>query len=194
MRKDEGYHDALRREVMDAQNETDFFIEGHTPASEKLRGDDAYLYSIDRSERNAVEECGGHERFRGQILVRIALAFGADHQARDENDRENPEDGLNGRRNGPSEIPETLQEIERKENDRDPEGRFHSNRKGDVRFGYGGGIEFSHSENFVNHIRKPRHRNRSCVQREKDLIFNGYSAESPTRSRISTDRIWPSEG
>ena len=29
---------------------------------------------------------------------------------------------------------------------------------------------------------------------KKDLIFNGDSAESPTRSRSSTDRIWPSEG
>ena len=194
MREHERYDDALRGEIMNTENESDFFVERHPPSSEEFGGDNADLNGVDRSESDAVKECGGHERFGSEILIRMLFTLAADHQARHEYDRENAEYRFDGRRYGLSEISESLKEIEGQENDRDAERRFHSYRKGNVRFGYGGGIEICHSGNLTNDIRNPRQGNQTSEHREKDLIFDGYSAESPTRSRSSTDRIWPSEG
>lgn len=194
MGEDEGSNDALRAEIMNAEYEADFLLKRHPSSSKHFRGYYADLDGVERRKRNSVEEGGGHERLIRKVLVGISLLLPPDDETRNQHDRENPERRLYGRGNGGSEIGEPLQQVKGEEDDRHPKGGLHRDGKGDVRLGDGGGVEVGHSWNLGNHTTNRECRNRTSTRCEIDLIFRGYSAQSPTRSRSSTDRIWPSEG
>lgn len=144
MRKDEGRDDPLSGEVMNAENEANFFLERHAPVPEQFGRYYADLDGVKGSQRYSVEERGRHERLIGEVLIGVLFLFRSDHQTRNEYDRQYPEYRLDGRRYRRAEVSEALEQVKREEDDRDAKRRFHRYRERNVGLRYGRGVEIGH--------------------------------------------------
>ena len=127
-------NDSKRGEITDSENEFHFLTKRHSAFSNKFRSYYPNLHGVQYCQGNSVKERGRNEGIGSEIELRPFLFFLSNRRFRNKNDRDRTENGVEGRRDGRSEISVSLQYVKYQEDDGNPECRTCGDRNGRVGF------------------------------------------------------------